>query len=59
MLEENEDSVSDWYFHHSEEKLKDFLCHKILKSDHEKQCLHEKVTTDTKADTNSIPKSEL
>lgn len=59
MLEENEEIVNDWYFEHSDERLKDFLCSKVLKNAQEKKCLHEKPPVDNKSETEQIPKTEL
>ncbi|XP_008319502.1 protein canopy 4 [Cynoglossus semilaevis] len=41
MLEEYEEVVEDWYFHHQDQRLENFLCeHHILKAS-EQECLKE------------------
>ncbi|XP_062372290.1 protein canopy 4 [Sardina pilchardus] len=41
MLEEYEEVVEDWYFHHQEERLEGFLCQKHVLKTSEQECLEE------------------
>ncbi|XP_028845122.1 protein canopy 4 [Denticeps clupeoides] len=47
MLEEYEEVVEDWYFHHQEEKLEQFLCEAHVLRSSEKECLKEVWKGDT------------
>ncbi|XP_057712345.1 protein canopy 4 [Corythoichthys intestinalis] len=41
MLEQYEEAVETWYFHHQDEKLEDFLCKKRVLDAAERECLTE------------------
>ncbi|KAM9718058.1 protein canopy 4 [Menidia menidia] len=41
MLERYEDVVEDWYFHHQDQRLEDFLCEKHVLETSERECLRE------------------
>ncbi|XP_067117714.1 protein canopy 4 [Osmerus mordax] len=41
MLEQFEEVVDDWYFHHQEERLERFLCENYVLNDSEQDCLKE------------------
>ncbi|XP_048885844.1 protein canopy 4 [Brienomyrus brachyistius] len=41
MLEEYEEVVEDWYFHHQEQKLEKFLCGAHVLKDSDQECLKE------------------
>ncbi|XP_012690902.1 protein canopy 4 [Clupea harengus] len=41
MLEEYEEVVEDWYFHHQEERLERFLCENHILKSSEQECLKE------------------
>ncbi|XP_028330711.1 protein canopy 4 [Gouania willdenowi] len=41
MLEQYEDVVEDWYFHHQDQRLENFLCEKHILKTSEQECLKE------------------
>nr|XP_020467029.1 protein canopy homolog 4 [Monopterus albus] len=41
MLEENEEVLEDWYFHHQDQRLDNFLCEKHVLKTSEQECLKE------------------
>ncbi|KAM4693404.1 protein canopy homolog 3 [Discoglossus pictus] len=41
LLEEYEDVIEDWYHHHQEEDLTEFLCARHVLQEHDKSCLSE------------------
>lgn len=47
MLEEYEEVVEDWYFHHQGERLEKFLCEKHVLKSSEQECLKEVWKGDT------------
>ncbi|XP_063043313.1 protein canopy 4 [Engraulis encrasicolus] len=50
MLEEYEEVVEDWYFHHQEERLERFLCESHVLKSSEQECLTEVWKGDTGLD---------
>ncbi|KAL2079807.1 hypothetical protein ACEWY4_025551 [Coilia grayii] len=47
MLEQYEEVVEDWYFHHQEERLERFLCENYVLNSSEQECLKEVWKGDT------------
>ncbi|KAM3590273.1 uncharacterized protein V6R79_006948 [Siganus canaliculatus] len=41
MLEEYEEIVEDWYFHHQDQRLENFLCEKHVLKSSEQECMKE------------------
>nr|XP_046237506.1 protein canopy 4 [Scatophagus argus] len=41
MLEQYEDVVEDWYFHHQDQRLENFLCQKHVLKASERECINE------------------
>ncbi|KAM6959745.1 protein canopy 4 [Tautogolabrus adspersus] len=41
MLEEYEEVVEDWYFHHQDQRLENFLCQSHVLDDSEQECMME------------------
>lgn len=41
MLEKYEDVVEDWYFHHQDERLENFLCQNRVLKESEQECMNE------------------
>lgn len=41
MLEQYEDVVEDWYFHHQDQRLENFLCEKHVLKASEQECMKE------------------
>lgn len=49
MLEEYEDIVEEWYFHHQDERLENFLCQTHVLKNSDQECLKEVWKGDTGA----------
>lgn len=59
LLENFEDDISNWYFHHQEIPLQNFLCRdRVLKGDDDK-CLDEKLEIDDGDKKKGETKDEL
>nr|XP_033507917.1 protein canopy 4 [Epinephelus lanceolatus] len=47
MLEQYEEVVEDWYFHHQDQRLENFLCQKHVLMPSEQECMTEMLKGDT------------
>ncbi|KAL7374918.1 hypothetical protein ABVT39_009020 [Epinephelus coioides] len=47
MLEQYEEVVEDWYFHHQDQRLENFLCQKHVLKPSEQECMTEMLKGDT------------
>ncbi|XP_069026018.1 protein canopy 4 [Embiotoca jacksoni] len=58
MLELYEEVVEDWYFHHQDQRLENFLCEKHVLRTSERECLKEVWKVDNKGGAEEATSSE-
>ena len=44
MLEDAEEDIEDWYYHHQDQNIQDFLCRNRFLKDSDMECLDEEWT---------------